>query len=665
MDLARDATVRSTEGTKLMIAAAPAALLIATLGFASGGYFPGAAEFVLCGIAAALAAWMLLAEQPLGSVGRGLTLAIVAMTAYVTWVLLSGLWSDAKGRAMLEFDRGLLYLLALILGGLVASSAARMRWVARAAVVGGLAVCAAGLLSRTFPDLITTAASFDGSRLSFPITYWNGLGALAALTLVLSFSLAADRNERLVGRVLAAAACPALVATLVLTLGRGPAAAAAIGLVGVAVLGFSRGLLVAAVACIPGGAVTAAAAVNADVLTTTAYTSDVGVAEGHELALVVGLAAVGGAALMAILHPLERRLPAGPSTRRGKLAAGGAFAAIAIAIAIAAGAPGFIDRSVDEFVSQPSLRENTDQGDRLLQFSSNGRVDHWQVALEEFERHPLAGSGAGTYQPAWDRLRPTSGRVRDAHSLFAETLAELGLVGLALLALVLITIGVGFVRRARGEDRVLFAGFAAAFLSWVMVAAVDWVWELPAVTAWLFFAGGAALASATRAKRSWASRSWSPVPRGLAAVGILLLCVMPLRVGLSQGPLERGREALRADACGKAIDESLASVAAYPDRAAPYAVLAYCDVRMGDPRLALRMMKRAVALDPDNWSYHYGLALVRASAGLDPRRQVATARALNPRDVDVATAVTAFRDAHPDQWPRRAARLRLPFAELR
>ena len=69
--------------------------------------------------------------------------------------------------------------------------------------------------------------------------------------------------------------------------------------------------------------------------------------------------------------------------------------------------------------------------------------------------------------------------VRDAHSLWLETAAELGLVGLALLA--------AFARRRRGRARraraaatpAAVAGPAAALAVWAAHSAIDWDWEMP------------------------------------------------------------------------------------------------------------------------------------------------------------------------------------------
>jgi O-antigen ligase len=71
--------------------------------------------------------------------------------------------------------------------------------------------------------------------------------------------------------------------------------------------------------------------------------------------------------------------------------------------------------------------------------------------------------------------------VADAHSLYAETAAELGLLGLAALALFFSGVAlaaVSAVRRARLEA----AGPIAVVLAWALHAGIDWHWEMPAVT---------------------------------------------------------------------------------------------------------------------------------------------------------------------------------------
>ncbi len=43
-------------------------------------------------------------------------------------------------------------------------------------------------------------------------------------------------------------------------------------------------------------------------------------------------------------------------------------------------------------------------------------------------------------------------------------------------------------------------------------------------------------------------------------------------------------------------------------------------------------LEEAVERDPDNWEFHYGLAIVRGSAGLDPRPAARDALRHNPHD---------------------------------
>ena len=109
----------------------------------------------------------------------------------------------------------------------------------------------------------------------------------------------------------------------------------------------------------------------------------------------------------------------------------------------------------DRFTCDAPVSEGTpasaDLRQRLTSVSSNGRLDYWGVAIDEFEASKLEGQGGGTFQIAWERERDFPGTVVDAHGLYPETLGELGLVGLVLLATALLAILVGLAVRIRGE----------------------------------------------------------------------------------------------------------------------------------------------------------------------------------------------------------------------
>ena len=81
----------------------------------------------------------------------------------------------------------------------------------------------------------------------------------------------------------------------------------------------------------------------------------------------------------------------------------------------------------------------------------------------------------------WLRYRPFDAGAQDAHSLYIQTAAELGIVGLALLAVFLASLA-GAARSAWLADPVRVAGPIAGFIVWIFHAAVDWDWQMPALT---------------------------------------------------------------------------------------------------------------------------------------------------------------------------------------
>jgi O-antigen ligase len=118
--------------------------------------------------------------------------------------------------------------------------------------------------------------------------------------------------------------------------------------------------------------------------------------------------------------------------------------------------------------------------ERLGSAGSN-RYAYWDVAVQTFAADPAVGAGAGGFAAAWLERRAFDESVRDAHSLLLETAAELGLVGLALLLLALGGVLAAALRAGR-DDPALAAGPAAALAVWAAHAAIDWDWEMPALT---------------------------------------------------------------------------------------------------------------------------------------------------------------------------------------
>jgi O-antigen ligase len=125
-----------------------------------------------------------------------------------------------------------------------------------------------------------------------------------------------------------------------------------------------------------------------------------------------------------------------------------------------------------------------------LSSRAGNRSWYWHVAWQEVSASPVAGRGAGTFELAWLEEQPIPESILDAHSLYLETLAELGLVGLGLLALALAPPLVAALRGASGGASAAAAGGYVAFL---FHAGVDWDWEMPAVTVAGLLCGAAAL----------------------------------------------------------------------------------------------------------------------------------------------------------------------------
>jgi len=135
----------------------------------------------------------------------------------------------------------------------------------------------------------------------------------------------------------------------------------------------------------------------------------------------------------------------------------------------------------------------------LPRVSFGDRPAYWRVAVADASERTLLGSGAGSFDDYWLEHRPVPAYVRDAHSVYLETAAELGVVGLLLL---LCALGMPLVTAARTRDRRLFAPAAAAYSAFLVHAGLDWDWEMPVTTLAGLACGAALLASGRGLSRS-------------------------------------------------------------------------------------------------------------------------------------------------------------------
>jgi O-Antigen ligase len=635
--------------------------LIVLMGLNAGGYFPGTPAVAVVVVTQIVLVRILQARNPFEGVAPIALVAIAALAGYAAWTLASALWSHSTGRALVEFDRAWLYLLVLVLFATIRASEANVRWLIRGLAVGGAIVCVAGLTTRVLPDVWHTAPDVANQRLSYPVTYWNTLGLLATLTIVLALQLTCDGGERRAVRVVAAAIVPLLAATLFFTFSRGSMVAGAIGLTVYVLVARPRLLLSGLAASVPASAVMIVAAYRANLLDTLDPTTPAAVAQGHHVAFVAGACVLASAAIrLTLALKLDARMRSplalsriGARARRGALA-GGAIAALAIVLALGVGQA--VARDWDRFMSGASVQPaGGDLRTRLSDPSNNGRTDLWNVALRAFSASPAHGVGAGAYQTAWDRGRPHYAYTVNTHSLYLQAMAELGLPGVLLLAVLVGSIVFGIAARSRGPRRALCGTLLATAIVCVLHAGVDWDWEMPVVMLGLFAAGGLALSL-----RSGEGPGWAPAHNTRIVLALLCLLTLALPVSLigSQSRLGSAERALYASNCAAATPAALSSIGWLDVRPEPYEVVGFCDLRRGLPRLAVAAMRAAVSHDPRSWETHYALAIAQASAGIDPRASVATALRMDPLEPLTRQAARQLRSSNPTEWVKRAASVR-------
>jgi hypothetical protein len=322
------------------------------------------------------------------------------------------------------------------------------------------------------------------------------MGELAAIGFVLSTRIAGDDARPRAVRSAAAAGTAPLGLGLYLSFSRGALFACLAGLVTLLVVVARREQLSAIALAVAAGAL--AALVGSRLRGVTALAGPLSTRERQGAIMLVALIVIAGAAGVAqwILarreQPATLRLPAhAPWIALAVLVAG-------LALAIVVG-------------NQESNRQAqslSSGASRLVTLRSN-RYAYWRVALRAFGDEPLRGVGAGGWSVYWLRDRTVSEAAKDAHSLPLQTFAELGVIGLALLAVFLAGTALA-ARRADQMAPALAAGPIAGIVVYIAHSPLDWDWQMPALTLVAMVLSGALLALADRRAPRLASGAASP-----------------------------------------------------------------------------------------------------------------------------------------------------------
>jgi hypothetical protein len=546
---------------------------------------------------------------------------IGGLATLTAWTAASMLWTSTQTQTALEVERTFVYLLAAVALTAVARSSTYhgLVW---GAWTGSTIACVYGLATRLFPERLGVVDPVAGNRLSDPIGYWNGLGLLTAVAIVLAAGLA-TLGRPWWARSLAAGCVPLLLPTLYFTFSRG--AWLALFAAALAVFALSKRRLSLASSFLV-QALPAAAAIwlshRAKPLGETHSSLSSATHAGHTLAWRLLLLAGAAVALRLAYDGVARRLHVPLQVRRGyALLLGAAVVAVVAGALVHYGGPTGAFHRAQRSVDSGGPANGSNLNRRLFSLSSNGRLHQWHVALDEWHAHPLLGGGAGSFAEFWAAAGPNQPQLLDVHSLYLETLAELGPIGLVVLVVALLF---PLAAAVRARNRSLVPIAAAGYIAWLVHVAYDWDWELPGITIAMILCVGAVLVAARR--------QGAIAPRGATRWGLLATAcavgVAALFGLLGNRALARGVAAIHAKNYRAAVAATKDAHRWAPWSSAPWGQLALIREFQNDLPGARSGYRRAVAKDPNNWELW--LALVGVSRGADRTRALARLAVLNP-----------------------------------
>ena len=606
------------------LAAAPAAVVaiaIAWLAFAKGGYYPTAWGWSALGFCWLLGMVLIVADEV--RLSRAELAFVGGIGAFTLWVAATSLWSSSVPRTILEVERDLMYVVAA--ATLVGVARRSVELLTGSTLVAIATVCGWGLLTRLLPDRIGTFDPLAGYRLDSPLGYWNAVGIVAAIGVLLALGLSVGARTA-TARAISAMLVPLMSLTLYFTFSRGAFGALVAGATMAVVLSANRLALAAhAIPVLAPAALAVALASRSHALVTEGASRSAAAHDGHVLLTELAVLIVVAAGVSLALGRVAGRIRTGDAVRRATALGLVATAGVALTVALVRyGSPTTIAHRTWTSFAAPAPATGGRLNQRLFSVSSNGRLPQWRVAWREYRQHPALGSGAGTYELYWLRDRPIPFKVRDAHNLYLEVLAEMGPLGLLLLTLGLAA-PLAVFRSARAHP--LFPALAGAYVAFLVHAAVDWDWEMTSITLIALACGAGLLACRAEPRIATVGRRG----RAAALTGVAVLGGLAV-VGLI-GNVEIRRSIAAAQAHDWRASARWGRRAAH---LAPWSGEPWRRVALAQPTAAAARpyFLHAIAKDEENW--RLWLELAWASKGGARRAALARASSLNPKSPEIA-----------------------------
>ncbi len=560
------------------------------------------------------------------------------------WSLISSVWSESAEASRTAADRWLLYAGAVGVLGWILRGERRRAITLLTGVAAGVFAVALWLLAQMLaghgPDL------FLGARLNGPLGYGTGQACYLLLATWPSLALAERRGSRVAPSLAGLGMCALVALTGVGLMAQSRSWAVALAGASVVTLAILPGRRRRGVAMIVAAA--AVAAIFSPLSRVWRHPSRItsvptAATTEHAAALILIAAVSAGCTWAIAVLVVDRLAPSGTRARSmaGRLVGAVLGAVLLAAVGLILANAGSISHRIrTQYSAFVHLARASHSNNRLLSGAGN-RYDYWRVALIEFRSAPIGGVGAGDYEPGYYVHRHTTEAIQQPHSIEFQTLAELGVVGALLLGAYLVAVIVGIVRTARDAThdelaRTIGVAAAGAFTAWWIQTSVDWMHLIPGLTAIALASSLALVARGGSLERARSARA-RLLAAGLAiAVTVAgVVTLVPRIISLqSQSSAERalGRRAPRL-----AIHDATIALQYDPDAVSGYELRAAGFARLHDFSDAYADLKRALRVEPRNWTTWalLGDLLTRHGDRAGAHAAYARAHALNPSDEDI------------------------------